>query len=272
MALGVGVTALVLWLRMVLGAGTTLPVWLFVGLTLGVNVFLWGTAGALRLIDDGVRSAVRRRALGRSRPALPPPPPKMTLASLVQDQLAHPDSPSPNEVTAPQRAVAVADPEPYRITPSDIAILMCARDEELMIGAAIRSAARLVPASNIYVASDASIDATAEIARRAGANVLEIYPNKGKAGAIQATLEHFALTDTYEGVLVLDADSELDERYLTGAVQLFSDPGIVAVAGYAETQWRPREQSLTGQFITAYRDRLYLLLQVLSRFGQTWRH
>ncbi|MQA96286.1 MAG: hypothetical protein GEV11_17175 [Streptosporangiales bacterium] len=47
---------------------------------------------------------------------------------------------------------------------------------------------------------------------------------------------------------------------------------MVAVAGYAETQWRPREQSLTGQFITAYRDRLYLLLQVLSRFGQTWRH
>jgi cellulose synthase/poly-beta-1,6-N-acetylglucosamine synthase-like glycosyltransferase len=36
-------------------------------------------------------------------------------------------------------------------------------------------------------------------------------------------------------------------------------------------EWTPRQRTVIGRLISAYRDRLYWLLQYLLRFGQTWR-
>jgi biofilm PGA synthesis N-glycosyltransferase PgaC len=197
------------------------------GLTIGVNLSIWGGAGGLRWLDERMAT---RRALRHDTP----------------------------QVAA------------RRLTTGDVAVLIPAHNEELVIRHSIDSAARLLPLRDIYVASDASTDATATIAREAGASVLELPRNKGKAGALEAAIDHFQLTDRYEAVLFLDADSKLDERYLVGALRFFEDPSIAAVAGYATIMWRPDELSVIGQVIAAYRDRLYTLQQRLLKFGQTW--
>ncbi len=197
------------------------------GLTVGVNLSIWGGAGGLRWLDENLSA---RRALR-----------------------AGPETPAPE-----------------RLSITDVAVLIPAHNEELVIRHSIGSAANLLSLRDIYVASDASTDRTATIARESGANVLELPKNKGKAGALEAAIEHFQLTSRYEAVLFLDADSELDERYLVGALRFFEDPSIAAVAGYATVMWRPDELSLVGQVIVAYRDRLYTLQQRLLKFGQTW--
>jgi cellulose synthase/poly-beta-1,6-N-acetylglucosamine synthase-like glycosyltransferase len=203
------------------------------GLTVGVNLSIWGGAGGLRWLDE--RKAAR--------------------SALDAGDAARP---------------ALNRPAAGRLTADDVAVLIPAYNEELVIGNSIGSAARIVPLGNIYVVSDASTDATAAIAREAGANVLELSRNKGKAGALEAAIEHFRLTTQYGAVLFLDADSELDEEYLAGALQFFENPAIAAVAGYATIMWRPGQLSVIGQIIAAYRDRLYTLQQRLLKFGQTW--
>src|SRR5690606_24479865 len=80
-----------------------------------------------------------------------------------------------------------------RWTASDVAVLIAAHNEELVLPATLRAARRLVPASQIFVVSDDSSDRTAEIARAEGARVMELARNRGKAGAIVAGLRHFGL-------------------------------------------------------------------------------
>jgi cellulose synthase/poly-beta-1,6-N-acetylglucosamine synthase-like glycosyltransferase len=154
--------------------------------------------------------------------------------------------------------------------PLSIAIVIPAHNEELVIAGSIGSATRLLPLSDIYVVSDASSDATPAIATDAGANVLHLEQNRGKAGALEAAIEHFSLIERYDAVLFLDADSQLDEAYLVGAQEFLADPDVCAVAGYATIMWRPDELTVTGQIIAAYRDRLYTLQQRLLKYGQTW--
>ncbi|MCL6450863.1 MAG: glycosyltransferase family 2 protein, partial [Acetobacteraceae bacterium] len=55
----------------------------------------------------------------------------------------------------------------------------------------------------VIVVSDGSTDATAEIARRCGATVIELPQNCGKGAAIKAGLEHAASADV---ALLIDAD------------------------------------------------------------------
>ena len=207
------------------------------GLTVGVNLSLWGSAGLLRLLDQRISTHRTTRAA--------------TTIAVV----------SATTTTQSGRLLEAS---------LKVAIVIPAHNEELVIAGSIGSATRVLPLSDIYVVSDASSDATPLIATNAGANVLHLERNRGKAGALEAAIEHFALTDRYDAVLFLDADSELDEDYLVGALEFLADPEICAVAGYATIMWRPDELTVTGQIIAAYRDRLYTLQQRLLKYGQTW--
>jgi cellulose synthase/poly-beta-1,6-N-acetylglucosamine synthase-like glycosyltransferase len=120
------------------------------------------------------------------------------------------------------------------------------------------------------VVADGCDDATAAIARETGADVLELQPGRGKAGGIEAGMGHFQIPGRFPVVLILDADTELDERYLERGLPLLDKPGVVALAGYARAGWRPQELSPVGRFIAAYRTRLYAVMQWL-KYGQTWR-
>ncbi|MGG5753446.1 glycosyltransferase [Zafaria sp. Z1313] len=156
--------------------------------------------------------------------------------------------------------------------PSDVAVLVAAHNEELVIAETIRSAARLVKPHQIYVASDGSSDRTAEIVRSMGANVVELFPNRGKAGALVAAIGHFRLEERYKAVMLLDADTQLAADYLETALPMLADEDVVAVAGRASTLADPAPSTWLGRVLVGYRERLYIAVQYLHKYGQAARH
>ncbi|WP_430332331.1 glycosyltransferase [Rhodococcus sp. ACT016] len=158
-----------------------------------------------------------------------------------------------------------------QLAPADVAVLVAAHNEELVIAETIASAASLVPVENIFVVSDGSSDGTAEIVRAAGARVLELNPNRGKAGALAAGIEHFDLCDRFQVVMLLDADTHLAPDYLTTGLAELSEPGVVAVAGRAATIATPEPPTRMGRLLVAYRERVYIAVQYLFKYGQAAR-
>ena len=167
----------------------------------------------------------------------------------------------PDPPTTPQAALDV----------TDVALLIPAHNEELVLGRTVASAAAILPIENVYVVSDGSNDATEAVAEQLGAHVLRLEHGVGKALALTAGLDRFHLGSRYKVVLLLDADTRLSRDYLTRGLKLFSDPGVVAVAGATRTGWRRSDRSLGARFVLAHRDRVYLLTQLLQKFGQSWR-
>ncbi|MDO5743815.1 MAG: glycosyltransferase family 2 protein, partial [Micrococcaceae bacterium] len=151
---------------------------------------------------------------------------------------------------------------------SQVAILIAAHNEELVINKTIASATALLPASQIFVASDGSTDATVQLVGSAGANVVDLNPNRGKAGALSAAIDHFELAKHFEVVMLLDADTQLASDYFTTGLPMFADPEVVAVAGRARTLLDPAPSTIMGKILVAYRERLYQVVQVLVKFGQ----
>jgi len=174
------------------------------------------------------------------------------------------------------RLAAEARSAPSLLTPSmyyrpeDVAVLIAAHNEQLVIADAVRAARALVPARNVFVVSDGSGDDTAGRAREAGAQAWDLFPNRGKAGAIRAGLGHFRIAERFPLLLLLDADSRPRPDYLRTGLPLFTDEGVVAVAGRATTASDAPTTSV-GRFLTAYRERTYLCTQYLHKFGQAAR-
>ncbi|TQN28774.1 cellulose synthase/poly-beta-1,6-N-acetylglucosamine synthase-like glycosyltransferase [Haloactinospora alba] len=264
LALAVLVVFVTQWLRFVLSVdgGTGLAA-LFLWLVLGVNITVWATVGMVRLGDDSVRALADRTRhrrqtwrfgkrgrhhSGRARrtPAGPEAEGRTDSGS------------APATTSAPQDLT--------------LAVIIPAHNEEPVIADAISSALRLFHRRDVYVVSDSSQDRTADIAAETGVNVLELLTNYGKAGALDAAIETFELTERYDGVVLLDADTELDSAYVRGVREQLSDPKVAAVAGFVVADWDPAGRTVVGRLISAYRDRLYWMLQYLLRFGQTWRH
>lgn len=154
------------------------------------------------------------------------------------------------------------------LLPRDVAVVIAAHNEELVIANTIASAATQVPYSNIFVASDGSSDRTVEIARAAGATVADISPNRGKAGAIVAVLAKSDLLTRFSVILLLDADTQLRSDYLATGLPLFDSPEVVAVAGRATTVISPRPSTRAGRLLTDYRERVYVSVQYLHKYGQ----
>jgi glycosyltransferase involved in cell wall biosynthesis len=84
--------------------------------------------------------------------------------------------------------------------------LIPAHDEAPRIGPVVAGAGRFLP---VLVVDDGSSDATADVARAAGATVLEQRPNRGKGAALRAGFRH-ALDAGFEAVVTLDGDGQHD--------------------------------------------------------------
>ncbi|WP_417373099.1 glycosyltransferase [Glutamicibacter protophormiae] len=151
---------------------------------------------------------------------------------------------------------------------SSVAVLIAAHNEELVIAKTLHSVTALLPAHQVFVASDGSTDRTAQIVREFGANVVELTPNRGKAGALAAAIEHFALDTEFEVVMLLDADTQLAPDYFTTGLPQFADENVVAVAGRAKTLFEPAPSTLIGRILVSHRERLYQVMQVLVKYGQ----
>lgn len=97
-----------------------------------------------------------------------------------------------------------------------IAVCIPARDEAATVGPIVATCSRLVDSGildQLVVVDDHSSDATAEVARRGGANVMANPDGPGKGQALS-----FAISNTTADVVVfLDADvTNFSERFVTG--------------------------------------------------------
>jgi len=155
------------------------------------------------------------------------------------------------------------------ITPNEVAAIIPAHNEGLIIRRTIRALLKVLPKSNIYVASDYSTDQTVPIAKSEGVNVLDITPNRGKARALVYTMKHYKLLTRYKAMIINDADVEIDKNFLKNALPLFQDKEVAAVAPHGVTRWRNYGPWQT--LFIAYRIRLWRVIQIGMRFGQTWK-
>jgi poly-beta-1,6-N-acetyl-D-glucosamine synthase len=164
-------------------------------------------------------------------------------------------------------------PRPLRLIRQDqIAALIAAHNEELVLADSIGSVTPLLGRDHVYVISDASTDQTYAVAYQTGVSVLQLRQNRGKAGAICAGLDRFGMLEHYRAVMFLDADSEVHPRYFQEAVLLLAEPDVAAVAGYVRVMWEPQRLPFVGRLILAHRNRLYTITQMLQKYGQTWRY
>jgi poly-beta-1,6-N-acetyl-D-glucosamine synthase len=152
---------------------------------------------------------------------------------------------------------------------ADVAVLIPAHNEALVIGESLRSIMALVPRQNVHVVSDGSTDATVQVARRAGARVIETDRNVGKAGALQQAIERFGLVRRFALVMLLDADTRVQPGYFGAALPMFADPEVVAVAGCVRTAL-DRKLSPSGNVLVGHRTRIYTVGQRALKFGQTY--
>ncbi|MBP1137097.1 cellulose synthase/poly-beta-1,6-N-acetylglucosamine synthase-like glycosyltransferase [Arthrobacter sp. PvP023] len=243
----------------------------YIVLVLGVSTIFWSFVGLMRLVNE---QYTRRVALGpplsgRALGLLRRWPLANRIGSSVHGAHALPEPRSHRGQL--HRAHGRHRAHGERIMPADVAVLVAAHNEALVISETIRAASVLVPLRNIHVISDMSSDDTAAIARRAGVKVLELEPNRGKAGALAEGISYFDLCRKFKVVMMLDADTRPTPDYLDTGLPLFSDASVVAVAGRAKSIMMPPAPTALGRFLVAYRERLYIVVQLLLKYGQAAR-
>jgi 1,2-diacylglycerol 3-beta-glucosyltransferase len=157
-------------------------------------------------------------------------------------------------------------------SPLRFLVLIPAHNEERVIGHCLDAVnADRRPSDTVLVVADRCRDATAQIARAAGAAVLERGPDAepGRAATRQAGLEH-ARSVAWDAVVMLDADSVIEPGFFAACERALAD-GVPAVQARSESS-RGRslaaEASLaafTLQGITLPRGRSRLGLSVRLR-------
>jgi glycosyltransferase involved in cell wall biosynthesis len=94
----------------------------------------------------------------------------------------------------------------------DTFVIVTARNEADRLGATLDALARLLPGAPVWVADDGSTDATAQIARAAGASVLRSESAIGKGGAAtRAARDAFSRLELGGKEVVLLCDGDLGE-------------------------------------------------------------
>ena len=118
-------------------------------------------------------------------------------------------------------------------------ILIPAHNEEATVGAIV-ALVRDLWSCPVVVIDDCSVDATARIARAAGATVLPLILQLGAWGAIQAGLR-YALRKGYRAAVTLDADGQHEPAYIGELLEpLSAGRTDVAIGAFPERASRSR--------------------------------
>jgi cellulose synthase/poly-beta-1,6-N-acetylglucosamine synthase-like glycosyltransferase len=144
---------------------------------------------------------------------------------------------------------------------SSVAIVIPAYNEARVIAETLRSVRRLVPKSDIYVIDDCSTDQTARIARQFTRQVYSLPRNSGKGGAINHGILAFHLTNRYDYLLLVDADTQVDRRFINQVLPKFADPRVIAVVGKVVNH--------PHNWLTAYRLWEYEIGQAIHKQAQS---
>ena len=158
-----------------------MPWWVLAVLVLGANFALWGSGGPGRTRRPGPPGLA-----GRCWPGGRPRASTRRRGGARRSRV-----PSGRRPRGPGgRPRAASEPS---FTTADVAVLIPAHNEALVIEDSLRSIMALVPRENVHVVSDGSTDDTVEIARRAGAQVIATRENVGKAGRLEEAIARFGL-------------------------------------------------------------------------------
>lgn len=105
-------------------------------------------------------------------------------------------------------------------------IIIPAYNEEENIAAVIKGAIKSLPAASILVIDDGSTDATGRIARRLGATVI-IHPHNLGVGAALRSGYRYAIRNSFDCVLQIDADGQHDPEYLPMLLKALANADVV---------------------------------------------
>ena len=115
-----------------------------------------------------------------------------------------------------------------------------AYNEAATIGKVVRALHEEAPHFDVVVVDDGSTDATAELARRAGAKVIRHPFNLGIGGAVQAGFI-YALENDYDLMVQVDGDGQHDPSQIEVLRRVMdSDPAVDMVVGsrFLTTEYR----------------------------------
>ena len=165
----------------------------------------------------------------------------------------------------------------YQVLAPKIAILIPTKNGGTNIASTVASAAGQ---GNIYVINDGSTDDTAAVATAAGAFLVDMPENVGKAFAIRTTLnQHFdhlggrRMSEHYDYIMVLDDDMLLTPTFTQRCLEVMARDGVVAVEGHCDVHWPQNKMwniYLGTRAITYWRNQR-VIQRVQSWFGiRTW--
>lgn len=162
--------------------------------------------------------------------------------------------------------------------PVTLTVLVPAHNEEQAIGETLASLLRQsCRPDRVIVVADNCTDRTAELARAAGVEVLATVGNvHKKAGALNQALQQ-VLPGQGENdlVMVMDADTSLDDGFLESVVRRMSeDRGLMAIGGlfYGEEgkgligQFQRNEYARYGRDLQRRRGRVFVLTGTATAF------
>jgi len=112
----------------------------------------------------------------------------------------------------------------------ELLIIVPAYNEQAAITEVIREAREVLPGLPLLVIDDCSADATALVAREAGARVLSLPHHLGLGGAVQAGYK-LAYELGYEYVIRMDGDGQHDPRDIPRLFETLRDSGCQMVIG-----------------------------------------
>lgn len=143
-----------------------------------------------------------------------------------------------------------------------VAVVVASRNGEATIGHTVASVAGQ---ASVFVVSDGSTDRTAEVAREAGAAVIELEENVGKPRAIYELVNRLGLTKHYEAIAIVDDDTILARDFLPRAMAAM-DEGVAIVVGRTITHW---DESKRWNVWVGSRAYAYWRYQATLRRGQS---
>lgn len=159
-----------------------------------------------------------------------------------------------------------------KLKKTDIAVILPAHNEELVIRSSIKALKRSINRKNIYVVSDGSTDDTYNLARAERVHVSNLTPGRGKAKAMKYLLEQYKLFEKYKLIFIVDADTKIDKNFADVALSILRDPDIAVVFGSAQIPWQQHWIPSLKYYFISYRERLNRMLQYFLIYGQTWKY
>ena len=111
-----------------------------------------------------------------------------------------------------------------------VLLLIPAFNEEASIGHVVVEARQVMPGIDVLVANDCSTDATAQVARGVGAQVITVPHHLGLGGVLQAGYR-LAYELGYDYVVRIDGDGQMDPRDIPTILETLRASGVEMVIG-----------------------------------------